>query len=255
MVKKILSILAWIVTGVALAALFFAARNYYLKQPLTSVRVNIDRAADSGFVKKGEVHSCIGQLCASTPIGKVNMVEIDDQLRINPWVEHASSFIDLDGTLNISLKEYEPMLRVFGKNGQSAYLTSGGIVLPTSDGYTPHVLIASGNFSLDSVNAHRLCDTVEADRNLINAMKVCNAIKGNEFMRSCIGQIYCNGRNEFEVVARNIDARIIVGDTCNLDDKLLRLEIFIKQKINSHEIRKLKTINLKYKNQIVCTKK
>ena len=125
-----------------------------------------------------------------------------------------------------------------------------------SPSHTPYLLIASGNFLLDSVDIGRqLNDTLEADRNLIGAMAVMEAVSRNPFINSCTGQIYCNGRNEFEIVVRDLDARILLGNTDQLDDKLRRLEIFMKQKIGTSESKNLNIINLKYKNQVVCTKR
>jgi cell division protein FtsQ len=256
MVKKIFSILAWVVTGAALVALFIFARENYLDTPIRSVNVNIDRNADSGFVKKEVVLADINTLCATAKIGTVNMASISKQLKSNPWIESSSSFVDLDANLNVKLKEYEPVMRVFGTNGQSAYVTAEGMLLPVSRSHTPHVLIASGNFNLDSIQFnHKLCDSIEVERNILNAKYLLEAIERNIFMKNNVGQIYCNGRNEFEIVAKGIGSRIVIGDTCNIDDKLKRLEIFIEQKANSLEIKSFKTINLKYKNQIVCTKR
>lgn len=256
MVKKILSILAWVVTGAALVALFIVARESYLQRPVHAINVNINRVNENGFVKKDAVLAELDSICHNANIGTVNMMAIGNRLKSQPWIEHSSSFVDLGGNLNVNIKEYHPVLRVFGRNGNTAYLTEEGMLLPQSAGFTPYVLIASGNFDLESASLrHRLCDTVEADRNLIGAMKVFEAIGRNEFMSNSIGQIYCNRNNEYEIVARDIDARIMLGDTCNLDDKLTRLEIFMKQKTGSSEITEMKTINLKYKNQVVCTKR
>ena len=256
MVKKILSILAWVVTGAALVALFIAARQHYLDTPIQAVNVDIERANDSGFVKQNAVLSDIGSLCEMAKIGSVNMEAIGKRLNANPWIESATSYVDLDGILNVSIIEYQPVLRVFGMNGTSAYLTAEGNLLPTSLGYTPHVLIASGNYALDKEHLNRqLCDTVEADQNLINTLQIFEAIERNEYLKNCIGQLYCNNKNEFEIVAKGIPSRIVLGDTDNLDDKLGRLEVFVRQKANGTEIKNFKKIDLKYKNQIVCTKR
>ena len=198
----------------------------------------------------------MNKLCETAKIGTVNMATINDQLKSNPWIESSSSFIDLGANLNINIKEYQPIIRIFGKNGTSAYITAENVMLPTSQVHTPHVLIASGNFSLDAKQLNRqLNDTLESDQNIIKALHILNAVQRNDFMNACVGQLYCNSKNEFELVATDIDARICVGDTCNIDDKLKRLEIFIKQKINSIELKELKKIDLQYKNQIVCTKR
>jgi cell division protein FtsQ len=135
-------------------------------------------------------------------------------------------------------------------------VTREGVVIPSSRIYTPYVLIASGNFDLkkDTVS-YQLCDTLDSDRNIINALHWVETIEKNNFIKNCVGQLYCNNRNQFELTVRGLDTRVIVGDTLYAADKLKRLEIFMKQRIDNPETQTLKSINLNYKNQIVCTKR
>ena len=254
MVKKILSILLWVVTAAALVVLFVFARENYLTTPLKSIQ--LIPATDTGFVRKTALHKEIEQICGNSKVGTVNMIAIQKVMEENSWIEDGTSYIDLDGTLNVSFKEYEPWFRVFGKKGHSVYVTRDGVVIPSSRTYTPYVLVASGNFELRSDSAtYQLSDTLDSDRNLLNALHWCDAIEGNDFVSHCIGQLYCNKRNQFELTVKGFDGRVIVGDTCDATDKLKRLESFMKQRIDSPETKTLKSINLNYKNQIVCTKR
>ena len=253
MVKKILSIALWVITAAALVVLFVFARENYLNRPLQSIQ--LITKTDTGFVRKAEVREELWQQCGSKKIGTVDMVKLQKHLDSNPWIASNTSYIDLDGTLKVSYEEYEPKYRVFGKNGRSVYVTEEGVVIPTSRLYTPYVMVASGNFDIDNDReAYTLTDTLESHRNLINALTWFKAIEANDFISSSVGQIYCNARNEFELTVKDIDARVIVGDTCLAADKLKRLEIFMKQR-PSAESKNMKSINLNYKNQIVCTKR
>ena len=254
MVKKILSIVLWVATAAALVVLFIFARENYLNTPVQSI--NLIPASDSGFVRQSALHDELESICNSKNIGTVNMSAVEKHLDDNPWIESNASYIDLDGILNVSYKEYEPQLRVFGKDGHSVYVTDAGIVIPSSRLYTPYVLIASGNFDLreDSIT-HQLNDSLASDRNLINALHWFKVIDANSFIRNCAGQLYCNGRNELELTVKGLNARVIVGDTCLAADKLNRLEIFMKQRLDHPETQAMKIINLNYKNQIVCTKR
>ena len=254
MVKKILSILLWVVTAAGLIALFVFAREDYLATPVKSIQ--LIPSTDTGFVRKTALHDEIERLCNRRNVGTVDMMAIKKVMDDNSWIESSASYMGLDGTLNVSFKEYEPWIRAFGKDGHSVYVTRHGVVVPTCPIYTPYVLVASGNFELqtDSV-AYQLNDTLESDANLINALHWCDAIEGNDFVSQCVGQLYCNKKNQFELTVKGFDGRVIVGDTCDAADKLRRLEIFMKQRIDSPETKNLKSINLNYKNQIVCTKR
>ena len=254
MVKKILSILLWVVTAAGLIALFVFAREDYLHTSLKSIQ--LIPATDTGFVRKTALHDEIERLCNKRNVGTVDMMAIQKVMDDNSWIESSASYVDLDGTLNVSFKEYEPWFRVYGKNGRSVNVTRNGVVIPPSRIYTPYVLVASGNFELrsDSV-AYRLNDSLESDKNLLNALHWCGAIEGNDFVSHCVGQLYCNKKDLFEITVKGFDGRVIVGDTCDAADKLNRLEVFMKQRIDSPETKNLKSINLNYKNQIVCTKR
>ena len=254
MVKKILSIVLWVVTAAALVVLFIFARENYLNAPVKAF--NLIPESDTGFVRKSELRDKIGGLCNHHSIGTVNMVDIQQFLNGNPWIESNTSYIDLNGTLNVNFKEYKPCFRVFGKQGRSVYVTREGMVIPSSSSFIPYVLIASGNFDLtNDSTAYRLNDTLPADLNLINALHWYKAIDENVFINNSVGQLFCNGKNQFELTVKGIEARVIVGDTCDASDKLTRLESFMKQKAESHEIQDIININLNYKNQIVCTKR
>ena len=254
MVKKILSIVLWTITAVALILLFVFAREDYLNRPLNSVKLITE--TDTGFVRKGVLCEELWKQCGSKKVGTVDMIKIQKHLDNNPWIESNSTYIDLNGTLNVNYEEYKPKFRVFDRNGRSVYVTNEGIVIPTNRTYTPYVMVASGNFDIENdTTAYPLIDTLKAHHNLINALVWCKAIESNSFISNSVGQLYCNPRNEFELTVKDIDARVIVGDTCLAADKLKRLEIFMKQRIDRHEIKNLKSINLNYKNQIVCTKR
>ena len=80
MVKKILSILLWVVTGAALIALFVFAREDYLHTPLKSIQLL--PSADTGFVRKTALHDEIERLCGKKNIGTVDMIAIQRSIEV-----------------------------------------------------------------------------------------------------------------------------------------------------------------------------
>lgn len=256
MVKKIIHISIWVLTAAALIALFVFAREDYLTSPVTAVNVDIEREGDRGFVNEEQLLTDIENLHKKANIGTVNMAAIQKCLESNPWIETSTSYIDLDGTLRIKLKEYHPVLRVFDAKGRSIYLTDEGVGIPTDSLYTPHVLIANGNFTLrNDSTSYPFNNSVAEDQALLEVLHLYKAINNNAFMKSCIGQVYRDRKGSYNIVVKDIDAQVVIGDTCQIDDKLRRAEIFIKQKAESPNLKDFKIINFKYKNQVVCTKR
>ena len=244
MVKKILSIVLWVVTGAALIVLFVSGRSRYLKTPLKGIQINLERSHTDGFVEKDSLLTYAEAVCDiahHNTISNIDMYRINKLLTDNPWIEYGSAFIDLNDTLFIQAKEYEPVLRVYGNDGTSVYVTAEGVIIPSSPHYTPHLIIASGHF--------------EEQTGIAEALVIAQAIRHDEYLAKHIGQIYLNQDHEFEVTVNNLPAKVIVGDTCAINDKLAKLKTLLEKYNNTEELIDYKTLDIKYKNQIVCTKK
>lgn len=253
--KKILSILVWVITAGGIVTLFIFSRNNYLATPLQDIRVQIERPNTKGFVNIDSLSSDINRICHIHPDGAIGTVElsrIENYLGSIPWIEESSSYIDLDGSLYVSVKEYEPVLRVFNMEGKSVYVTDQGVVIPISKDYSPRVLIASGNFDFPN---HAISDSIYRGCGLADALYLRQTINKDAFLTACIGQIYRNEKGEFEIVVKENESQIIVGDTTDINGKLNKLKIFLQHKAGSEELNTFSTLNLKYKNQIVCTKR
>ncbi len=255
MVKKILSILVWFITAGGIVTLFIFSRMNYLSTPLKSISISIEGANGHEFVDKDTLLYEIGSIChinSKASIGSVDMLQIEKHLNNNPWIEKAASYIGLDSVLYINVKEYEPALRVFNKAGKSMYVTNEGVVFPTSKTFTPRILIASGNFDFPTdINMN---DSIYQNSGIADALYICQAIKKDDFAQSFIGQIYRNDAGEYEIAANGIHAQVILGDTCQIGNKLLKMKTFLKYKLGSEELNNYKKVNLEFENQIVCTK-
>ena len=80
-------------------------------------------------------------------------------------------------------------------------------------------------------------------------------INKDDFWKAQFQQIYVNENFEFELIPIVGDFNIIFGDISNIEKKFEKLKLMYKTGFNNEGWNKYKTINLKYKNQIVCTKK
>lgn len=79
-------------------------------------------------------------------------------------------------------------------------------------------------------------------------------LQKDDFWNDQIEQIYVRSAQDIEIIPRIGDHRIILGSLDNYENKLNRLRLFYEQVIPKMGWEKYRVINLKYKNQIVCTK-
>ncbi len=257
MVKKILKIALWVITGAALVVLFIYGRNWYLNTPLKGITFELERNHDRGFVDKDTVLSYAKAICGleqQAKISSIDMMKIHKLLSDNPWIETSSAFIGLNDTLMMQAKEFEPVLRVYNQEKRSVYVTSDGVIIPSSPNYSPRMIIASGQFHFPVPKGNgKITDSIYADTGIPEALTIAKAIQKDDFLAGNIGQIYKN-YNEYELMVNNVSARVILGDTVAVDQRLSRLKTLLEQYGGTDELKPFKTLNLKYKNQIVCTK-
>ena len=259
MVKKILSIVLWVVTGAAIITLFAFARKGYLESPLKGIHLNMERANGVGFIEDDSIIAQAKSICGMerhAAIADIDMMKLHRMLDENPWISRSSVYIDLNDTLRLTATEYEPALRVYNQEGRSVYVTREGVLIPSSPRYTPHLIIASGNYGFATLHRNgNINDSLYLNSGLAEALAIAQAIEKDPFLQEHIGQIYRNNDNDFEVIVNNLPIQVIVGDTCGIDNKLFRLKVLLEKYQGTTELENYQSMSLKYKNQIVCTKK
>ena len=146
---------------------------------------------------------------------------------------------------------------------ENYYLDDDGKMMPLSDKYTSNVLVANGNISesfgqnyFRSVANIAKDSTLRARSVLDELYAMATYINKDEFWKAQIQQIYINNDKEMELIPLVCNHKIIFGDTSNMEEKFNKLLTFYKQGLSyTGDWNKYSIINLKFKNQIVCTKK
>src|SRR5690606_3172440 len=84
----------------------------------------------------------IGRKLNSIEIGK-----IESTLKALPYVADASVHTDMDGLLQVSVKQREVVLRIINKQGKAYYVDTQYKKIPPTLKYVPRVLVANGHIS------------------------------------------------------------------------------------------------------------
>jgi cell division protein FtsQ len=164
--------------------------------------------------------------------------------------------VTLDGKLLINICEKVPIIRIYDANGKSIYVDKNGNFIPLSNRYTPRVIIASGYIGDMNINlSNNIHDSTYIDTPLNNVFQINNLIAKNELLKSQIGQVYVNSIGEYDLIPILGNHIIKLGKTVNVEEKMENLTSYYKKNLVTEDWDKYRTINLKYKDQIVCTKK
>ncbi|MCZ4221846.1 cell division protein FtsQ [Pedobacter rhodius] len=243
---------AWLISlaGVVVLLSFISVKKQGVK--CTEVKILIPGA--DNFIEREEVDQILREdqgVLVGRKLEQINIHQIEQKLRANPYIGFAKVYADMDGVLRIEIKQRQPILRILNLIGQDFYIDNDGLKMPISPNFTADVLVATGN--IQEVFGSRI-DTLRTQlaRDLY---KTAQYIKRDTLWDNQIEQIAVNERNDMVLVPRVGDETIILGSADSLDVKMKNLKVFYKHALPQVIARKYRTINIKYTNQIVCEKR
>lgn len=228
----------------------------------SNMRITLLDSADAGFFNKRDVEKIImasGVGILGYPVKDINTRELEFELRQKPYIKKADLYFSIDGELRVDIIQRKPVIRVITRSQRSFYIDNEGYILPTRNNFAPYIMIASGYFTegQELNKTPRIAD-LENDRKYKewgDVLKLAGFIKSDKFLNSQFVQIYFNGDGDFELIPRVGAHQIIFGDVLDADKKFEKLRIFYEEGLKYEGWNKYEKINLKYKNQIICTKR
>tara|TARA_Y100000385_G_scaffold144610_1_gene150154 strand:+ start:741 stop:1469 length:729 start_codon:yes stop_codon:yes gene_type:complete len=212
-------------------------------QKCNNVQIQVDTEGDLFFINAEMVEEMIFSKEDSL-IGKayedINIYLLEEFVNEHPNIKKAELYLTLDGTLSVDVKQREPLARVFEVN-ESYYLDEEMHQFALSDQYSARVL----QVYWEEITVSR----VEILESLIEL------IDSDTFLKAQITAIAFDENNELVVYPRVGGHKIILGAAEDFRNKFEKLKIFYRHGLEKVGWNRYSMINLKYHNQVVCTKR
>jgi cell division protein FtsQ len=261
--KRSRKIIIWsVLIGYVIIALIFA-RSSRKEVVCNSISVTIADDDKYRFVKEKEILKLIERPEKSIIGSKLNKLDcsnIEQKVYKHPAVSQADVYTTIDGKLHIRITQRKPIIRISNKNGTSFYIDSEGKPMPVSENFSAQTLYANGNIQetlpLSKIKAFTdEADTIKVASHhiLFELYKLAVFIDSDEFWRNQIQQVYVNDKYEIELIPTIGDHVILLGNTNDLENKFNKLNSMYYA-FNQIGWNKYSYINLKFNNQIICTK-
>lgn len=264
MIKKILIILMWVLlTGgfvILLGYTYWEHRNSSCRSYI--IRVNYGNA--DTLVTKEDVYLLVkrsGNSLKGQMLGDIDIEAIERTIRHQPYVAKAEVFMTVEGCVEIDVYQRQPILRIFNQKGESFYLDGSGSLMPLNPDFSARVLVATGcieepfskriNYLQDTV---RMRDSTEFRSVMINLFRLATFVTKDRFLRAQIDQIDVDKLGEFTLIPKVGNHIILLGNAEDLEDKFDRLLAFYKYGLSRTGWNKYNVINIKFRNQVVCSK-
>ena len=176
------------------------------------------------------------------PFGKTKvefaMDEIEKSIGNHPAIKQVNAYCDIAGNVSVEILQRNPIARVVTANN-SFYIDENGKRMPLSKVYTAHTLVITGNVHF-----------IEKG----NLFLLAKFIAENPFWKAQIMQIHAENNGDLILIPRVGYHQIVFGKPTDIAEKFSKLKLLYEKGISEKGWNNYSHINLKFKNQIVCTK-
>jgi len=242
-VKKLLNILYLLISISLFTFLLISSKQKRGNVLCNGLEIRVDTNDDLFFLNAEMVeelvfendHSLVGK-----PIKDINIYLLEEFINIHPNIDQAELYLAIGGKLYINVKQRKPIARVFEKE-QSYYLDSDISPMPLSENYSSRVL----QVYWDEITAHR--------KEMLTIL--LDFIYQDEFLKAQITALEFDETDEVIMYPRAGNHKIILGKVENILEKLEKLKVFYRQGLEKVGWERYSHINLKFENQVVCTKR
>lgn len=240
------------------------AKNHYENRRINKLAVEIN------YNKNGETNRLLTYEDINTfvrnrydsIIGKkvkdVNVEEIEKDLLSLNYVKNADVYTTVEGEVQMRINQRKAIVRVIDVLGDQFYLDEEGHVLPIRSFFPAHVIVCNGvipsiGFYSKDYSGNEL-DSVLENSILNDVYRMSLFIEKDTLLNKQIAQMNVDINGEFTLVPLVSSHVILFGKANDIDIKFNKLKLFYTDGLAHHRWNDYKIINLKYKNQIVCTK-
>ena len=223
-------------------------------------QVNIDLFEDMMFLSEDDILNRLkdkGLIGVDKIYSALDFETIESDLSEFPEIKTVDVYAYLGNQWRIDLTLRRPIARLFNSDGSSCYLDRDGTLMPLSSNYTAHVLAVSGNINETDFtkDIHNIInnDSLKTIEILDDLYQLSSYVCSDEFLSAQFTQVYINTYNEFELIPRVGNHRILFGDASNVAGKFKKLELFYTEGISRAGWENYDTINVMYKSKVVCS--
>ncbi len=251
--KKMLNRIGWLCLIFAASMLIISAVERKQVESCNGVLIDVQPLEfDRNLINEQDVEAVILKKydlnISGLKLSDIDIESLETLLKAEPFVFDAEAYFDGENNLNVKIEQRRPILRVIDNNGMDYYLDSDGCKMPPSKRYTARVLVATGDLPPYTENFRGKENHLLKDLYLLT-----NYILHDHFLNNLIEQVHVN-KGDFILVPKLGNQKILLGSISDIEGKFDRLKVFYKEGMSREGWTKYKTINLKFKNQVVCEK-
>lgn len=230
-------ILKILVTVVLFGFLLSFSLKRFNDAKMENVSINMNQGKTPVyFVDEKDIKELVKQYNPTRKIGDINIPELEKKINLIPFVDSANVYLNLNGNLNVDIKQRVPAFRL-NKDGKDFYVDKKGVEFPISKNFSLPSMLVMGDVKASEYEA--LGDLIEK-------------IDKDDFSKKYFIGI-TKEKEDYNLLTSDGNYKVEIGDLDNIDLKVRGFKTFVEKYLVDQNTQKYKKISLKYDNQIVTT--
>lgn len=229
---------------VLLVALVVAANNWRRNSLVREIRADIEYNGMDTLVTGGQVSSLVSNNIpdiTSRMLRDVDLRAVEKAVATSPYLCNCKAGISTGGAVVVFATQRRPIVRICSQ-GDEYYLDDEGHRLPISNVGDCDVVVASGHISAKGDG-------------LKEVWFLSDYLDSHSDLSPLFDQIYRDSKGDLYLTPKLGNHVVQVGDTGNLDDKFHNLMAFYTRGLPQAGWEKYSQVSVKYKGQVVCTRR
>jgi cell division protein FtsQ len=230
-------ILKILVTVVLFGVLLSFSLKRFNNAKMENVSINMNQTKTPVyFVDEKDIKDLVKQFNPTKKIGDVKIPELEKKINEIPFVDSANVYMNLNGNLNVDIKQRIPIFRL-NKNGKDFYVDEKGVEFPISRNFSYPCMLVMGDVDASEYQElGRLIEKIDKD----------------DFCKKYFIGIK-KEKGGYNLLTSDGHFKVELGDLENIDFKVQGFKTFVEKYLVYQNPQKYKKVSVKYNNQIVTT--
>ncbi|MCK5906158.1 MAG: hypothetical protein KAG37_01125 [Flavobacteriales bacterium] len=240
--KKWLTYSFYVIAFVAIGALMSFADARHNNKLISGLNVSVVDFDTLKFVNEGIITDLVKSSYDSLEYRSKNSIDIsllEKKIQKLSSVANAEVYVDIENNLSVNVEQHKPVGRIISSK-YNCYLDESGNKMPLSRLYSANVMLIDGAVT---------------DNNLKEIYSLITYIRNDEILKKQLVSINVDKSNEYTFRTRKGNQVIEFGKAQDIEQKFDKLLIYYRKTVSDFGWKRYKKINLKFTNQVVCTKR
>lgn len=235
--KNKFRILKILITVIIFGFLLSFSLKRFNNKPIENIVVNLAKTKNPVyFIDEKEVKEIVKNANPTKRIGDIDIPELEKKLNLLPSVDSANVYLNLNGILNLDIKQRVPAFRL-NRGDQNFYVDEKGNEFPTSKNYSYSCMLVRGDVQKSEYK--KLAELVDK-------------IDGDDFSKKYFIGI-SKEKGGYNLLTSEGNYKVELGDLDRIDMKVKGFKTFVEKYLIKQSPEKYSKISVKYDNQIVTT--